>query len=74
MKRSYHEDIVTAILKQIDNEVVDITVDRKLGVLRDQSVSWLWKAYQTLNKPEIVKKVNASHLLLLMSHTFLSGF
>ena len=27
----------------------------------DQSVSWMWNEYQTLNKPEIVKKVHTSH-------------
>jgi len=43
-------------LKQLDDEV-DIKIDKKLGVLRDQSVSWVWKAYQTLNDPVIIKKV-----------------
>jgi hypothetical protein len=56
LKRSYHEDVVAAVLKQLDDEV-DIKIDKKLGVLRDQSVSWLWKAYQTLNDPVIIKKV-----------------
>lgn len=62
LKRSYHEDVVATILKQMDDEV-DITINKRLGVMRDQSVSWLWKAHQTLNKPEIVKKVNDSHLI-----------
>jgi hypothetical protein len=56
LKRSYHEDVVAAVLKQLDDEV-DIKIDKKLGVLRDQSVLWLWKAYQTLNDPVIIKKV-----------------
>jgi hypothetical protein len=57
LKRSYHEDVVAAVLKQIDEDADTIQVENKLGVLRDQSVSWLWKAHQTLNKPEIVRKV-----------------
>jgi hypothetical protein len=62
LKRSYHEDVIAAILKQIDNDINVIQIDKKLGILRDQSVSWLWKAYQTLNKPEIMKKVlNLTH-------------
>jgi hypothetical protein len=63
LKRSYHEDVVAAILKQIDDGVDTIEVDKKLGILRDQSVSWMWKAYQTLNKPEIVKKVKSSYVV-----------
>jgi hypothetical protein len=59
LKCLYHEDIVAAISKQIDNNI-DITVDKRLGVLQDQSVLWLWKVHQTLNKPDIVKKVNVS--------------
>jgi hypothetical protein len=61
LKRSYHEDVVGVILKQIDDGADIIEIDNKLGVLRDQSVSWLWKAHQTLNRPEIVKKVNDLH-------------
>ena len=57
LKRSYHEDIVSAMLKQMEDKASIIQVDKRLGALRDQSVSWLWKAYQTLNKPVIVKKV-----------------
>jgi hypothetical protein len=57
LKRSYHKDVVVVILNQMDDDV-KISIDRKLGVMRDQSVSWMWNAYQMLNKPEIVKKVN----------------
>jgi hypothetical protein len=62
LKRSYHEDVVAAILRQIDDGI-SISVDRKLGALQDQSVSWMWKAHQTLNKPVIVKKVSKSRLI-----------
>jgi hypothetical protein len=56
LKQSYHEDVVVAVLKQPDDEV-DIKIGKKLGVLWDQSVSWMWKAYQLLNNPVIIKKV-----------------
>jgi hypothetical protein len=58
LKRSYHKDVISAILKQMEDGADAIQVDKWLGILRDQSVSWLWKAHQTLNKPEIVKKVH----------------
>ena len=64
LKRSYHEDVVTAILKQMEDSMDAIRVDKRLGILRDQSVSWLWKAHQTLNKPEIVKKVHTFYCIL----------
>ena len=59
LKCSYHKDVVAAISKQMDDNV-DIVIDKRLGVLQDQSVIWLWKAHQTLNKPEIIKKLNYS--------------
>jgi hypothetical protein len=46
MQCSYHEDIVNTILKQIDDGTDIVRIDKKLGVLQDQSVSWLWKAQQ----------------------------
>jgi hypothetical protein len=57
LKRSYHQDIVTEILDQIDNGDEHITVEKKLGVLQDRSVGWLWDAYETLNNAQTVKKV-----------------
>jgi len=44
LKCSYHEDVVAAILKQMDDDV-EISIDRKLGLMWDQSVLWMWKAY-----------------------------
>jgi hypothetical protein len=64
LKCSYHEDDVAVILMQINDGMDTIEVDKKLGILQDQSVSWIWKAYQTLNKPEIVKKGKALTLYL----------
>ena len=57
LKQSYHEGVVATVLKQLDDDEVDIKINKKLGVLWDQSVSWMWKAYQTLNNPVIIKKV-----------------
>lgn len=63
LKRSYHEDIVADILRQIEADADIIEVNKKLAVVRDQSVSWMWNAYQTLNKPEIVKKVRTYYFV-----------
>lgn len=57
LKRSYHEDVVADILAQIDRNLEKIVVDKKLGVVRNQSVTWLYNAYEALNDTKIVKKV-----------------
>ncbi|KAH7917193.1 hypothetical protein BV22DRAFT_1026850 [Leucogyrophana mollusca] len=57
LKRSYHRDIVDEILGKIDRKDKVITVKKRIGPLRDRTVSWLWEAYQTLNNPALVKKV-----------------
>jgi hypothetical protein len=57
LKRSYHQDVVAEILDQIDGGNETIIVEKKLGVLRDRSVGWLWDAYETLNNEQTVKKV-----------------
>jgi hypothetical protein len=53
------EDVVKMALTQIDNGE-KINIDDGLPLLRDASVRWIWKAYESLNKPEIVKKVSGS--------------
>lgn len=40
LKRSYHEDVVKVILKQIEDGADIIEIDKRLAILRDQSVSW----------------------------------
>jgi hypothetical protein len=57
LRRSYHEDVIEEVLTQIDNGAETIELEKKLGVLRDRTVRWMWEAYGMLNKPEIVKKV-----------------
>ena len=75
LKRSYHEDVVRVILKQIEDATDIIEIDKRLAVLQDQSVSWLWTAHQTLNRPEIVKKVSYLHHIRSTSPNYpLSGF
>lgn len=58
LKRSYHEDVVAEILEQIEGGKDDIIAEKKIGVLRDRSVRWLWNAYQTVNNEQTVKKVS----------------
>jgi len=53
-------DVVQEVLQQLKTpgkRVEDVTIDTTLGVLRDRTVKWMWKAFANLNKPEIVKKV-----------------
>ena len=58
LKCSYHQDVVAEILQQIDKGDESITVEKKLGVMRDRSVGWLWDALETLNNEQTIKKVN----------------
>jgi hypothetical protein len=58
LKQSCHCDMVDEILVQADEGKTDITVGKTIGVLHNQTVSWLWDAYTTLNDPRIVKKVS----------------
>jgi len=51
------EDMVNMSLTQIDKGE-DITIDDRLPILQNVSLRWLWKAYEALNKENIVKKVS----------------
>ena len=68
LKMSAHNDTVQEVLIQLKNGVLvdDIKIDTTLKILRDRTVDWLWVAFNKLNKPEIVKKVEFfSHWVLL---------
>ena len=58
----FMEDIVNLSLTKIDSGEKSFNIDHGIGTLRDASVRWLWKAYESLNKPEIVEKVCLQHL------------
>jgi len=59
LKLSSHDDIVQEVLGQLRRGVAvsDVAIDSTLKVLRNRTVHWLWVAFSSLNKPEIVKKV-----------------
>jgi hypothetical protein len=57
-KRSYHEDVVEEMLVQIDKKSEIFTIDDRIMILRNRSVRWLWNAYNSVNKKEIVQKVS----------------
>jgi hypothetical protein len=59
-KRSYHEDIVQEMLDQIDKKSEIFTIDDRIMILRNRSVRWLWNAYNSVNKKEIVQKVSST--------------
>ncbi len=69
MKRSYHADVVQEVLDQLDRGEDEITVAKKLPILRDRSVGWIWNAYNVLNRPETVQKVsNQVNIIRRYSH------
>ena len=60
LKRSYHRDVVNDVLDQLDKGAEQIRISKSVTVLRDRSVTWIWEAYQALNKEHIVKNVRFS--------------
>ena len=60
LKISAHEDVVSKVLGQLQAglPVQDIKVDTGIKILRDRTVHWIWSAYQSLNKVDIIKKVH----------------
>ena len=62
----YLEDMVGIVLTQIDSGD-SISIDNRLPILRNASVRWLWRAYEALNKKEIVKKVSDGESMIQLS-------
>jgi hypothetical protein len=60
LKRSAHKDIVNEVLRQLEAGASPqkVTIDSGIKVMRNQTVGWLWRAYNTVNKPDIIKKVS----------------
>jgi hypothetical protein len=58
MKRSYHESVITEMLEKIEKDSPVLTIDKSIATLRMRSVTWLWNAYNAINKPDLIKKVN----------------
>lgn len=58
LKRSYHADVVQEISDQFSKGMEHIIVDKRLAVLCNRSVTWLWDAFKTVNRPELVKKAS----------------
>ncbi|RDB20753.1 hypothetical protein Hypma_012086, partial [Hypsizygus marmoreus] len=58
LKVSAHDDVVQEVLQQLASgtAVDDVIINTTLGVLRDRTVKWVWKAFAALNKPEVIKK------------------
>lgn len=67
IKRSYHKDVVSNILAQMDNGDDSMHIDTRLAVLRNASTRWLWNAYRALSNRELVKKVCL--LQIVTNHT-----
>ncbi|TFK83071.1 hypothetical protein K466DRAFT_499160 [Polyporus arcularius HHB13444] len=62
LRRSYHRDVVDEVLEQLDAGKDVITVAKNVATLRDRTVTWIWEAYQKLNRPDLVKSVRTFHL------------
>lgn len=58
LKCSYHSDIVQELSEQLACKESRLVVDKWIGILWDHSVTWLWDAFTTVNKSDIVKKMS----------------
>ena len=47
------------MLVQIDKKSETFTIDDRIMILQNRSVRWLWNAYNSVNKKEIVQKVSS---------------
>jgi hypothetical protein len=62
LKRSAHEDVVNEVLHRLKagTPVEKVTIDTKIGIMRNHTVNWLWTAHKAVNKPEIIRKAHHS--------------
>jgi len=70
IKRSYHQTMVEQMLEQMKDGKLDVAFDKRVGVLRDQSVGWLWDAFNSLNKKDFVKRVRTFPALSIPIYNF----
>ena len=63
MKKTALSHIVKETVAHLNNneDPGTILLTKTIGVLRNRSVEWLVNGFKAINKPEIVKKVRASH-------------
>ena len=66
IKRTYHEDVVTEILDQLNAGASLISMDTHLPTLRDQSTRWIWNAYQAIKNDALVQKVDYLLTIILL--------
>ena len=50
------------MLARIKNNEPDLAVDKRIKTIRNQSVTWLWNAYNVVNTMALVKKVHVIDL------------
>lgn len=73
IRRSVLKDIVDDTMDQLDSGITPdrITFDKRMGVVRNRSVTWLVNGYGAINNPEIVQKVT---ILLLCNWNVVTHF
>jgi hypothetical protein len=73
-KRSYHEDVAKEFMSQLQAGKEKLTLDTTLGTVWNQSIRWLYNAWNVINNKELVKKVSGCTSLTfgINSKTFCS--
>jgi hypothetical protein len=69
IKRSYHEDVVSEVMRQLESKATIVDFNTHVGAMRDRSTRWIWNAYQAINNESLVKKVrNVSYQDNILTH------
>ncbi|KAF8218820.1 hypothetical protein L208DRAFT_1346964 [Tricholoma matsutake] len=52
LKKAAHDNVVQEVMAALKagQPPLKVTVSKKIGVLRDRTIHWLWNTYNTLNK------------------------
>ena len=65
IKRSALKDIVDHTMDQLNSGMTpdQVSFDKRIGVVRNRSVTWLVNGYEAINNPEIVQKVISFNMI-----------
>lgn len=69
MKRSAHKDIVDETTRHLESgkPAASFKLDTTLGTLRDRAVGWMVKAYEDINRKDLIQKVRYNTFYLYLS-------
>lgn len=59
VRRSSHAHIVAETVEQLNNDIMPakVTINKKVGILRNRSVEWLVNAYHAIDDAALIRQV-----------------